>query len=161
MSFKIIPIPDRISNGVRETLVSPQYSHPASVKLATGYGPCRVCLKTFETGRDERILFTYNSFEGLSDLPLPGPVFIHRDACETYADHRFPPDLIDLPLLLEGFGAGSEMIKRERIEKENVDDQIENILGLSEVRFINIRNAEPGAMLLGSSAARFNPLLIR
>ena len=144
MAFKIFPIPEEISNEVRSTLVSPQYSHPASVKTATGYGPCRACLKTFEAGKEERILFTYNSFEHLSDLPLPGPVFIHKDECQTYTHDQFPPDLVGLPLLFEGFGENGELIKRERVDKERFEGQIEKILGIEDVRFINIRNAEAG-----------------
>lgn len=147
MSFKIIPIPESIANQVRETLASPQYSHPASVSVTTGYGPCRSCLKTFEIGKEERILFTYNSFENLSDLPLPGPVFIHKDRCETYDHDQFPPELMDLPLLFEGFGDDSELVKRERVDKEKLESQIEEIFSRDEVRFINIRNAEAGCFV--------------
>lgn len=147
MSFKIIPIPETISNEVRSTMVSPQYSHPASVKTATGYGPCRACLRTFEAGKEERILFTYNSFENLSDLPMPGPVFIHKDKCKTYSDHSFPPDLVDLPLLFEGFGDNSELIKRERVDTVRLESQIEEILGIEDVRYVNIRNAEAGCFV--------------
>lgn len=147
MSFKVIPIPERISNEVRSTLASPQYSHPASVKTATGYGPCRACLKKFETGKEDRILFTYNSFEHLSDLPLPGPIFIHKDRCKTYADSQFPPDLVELPLLFEGFGENSELITRERVDKGRIESQIGEILDLGAVRFINIRNAEAGCFV--------------
>lgn len=147
MSFVIIPIPERISNKVRDTLLSPQYSHPASVAAATGYGPCRSCLKKFKAGTEERILFTYNSFENLSDLPLPGPIFIHRDRCKTYHGHQFPPDLVDLPLLFEGFGDESKLINRDKIDNENLKIQIEHIFADADVRFINIRNAEAGCFV--------------
>jgi len=147
MSYKVIPISDEICEEVRQTLVSPQYKHPASVSIATGYGPCRLCLQTFETGRDERILFTYNSFEGLADLPLPGPIFVHKTECEAYNDSSFPPDLIDLPLLFEGFGDDSKLIFREKVDKKRIDDQIQVILGSEDIRFVNIRNAEAGCFV--------------
>lgn len=147
MAFRVIPIPETISKEVRSTMLSPQYSHPASVKTATGYGPCRACLRTFEAGKEERILFTYNSFEGLSDLPLPGPVFIHKDKCETYNSSQFPPDLVDLPLLFEAFGENSELVKRESVDKERLESQIDAILDIEDIRFINIRNAEAGCFV--------------
>lgn len=147
MSYTVVPIPERISANVRQTLVSPHYSHPASIEFATGYGPCRSCLKTFQTGKDERILFTYNSFDGLFDLPLPVPIFVHKEPCESYAGEIFPPDLIDLPLLLEGFGDDSELIKRVKFDKENVDSPIEDLFGFNNLRFINIRNAEAGCFI--------------
>jgi hypothetical protein len=147
MSFKVIPIPETITKEVRSTMTSPQYSHPASVDIATGYGPCRACLKTFEAGKEERILFTYNSFEGLSDLPLPGPVFIHKDSCETYNSSQFPPDLAGLSLLFEGFGENSELVKREIVDKERPESQIEEMFEVRDIRFINIRNAEAGCFI--------------
>jgi hypothetical protein len=147
MSYKVIPIPDSISNAVRETMLSPQYSHPASVKIATGYGPCRSCLRQFEAGKEERILFTYNSFENLSDLPLPGPIFIHKERCDAFSGNRFPIELVDLPLLFEGFAKNSDLVKREKVDKAAIENQIEEILGSTEVKFINIRNAEAGCYI--------------
>lgn len=79
MNYKVIPIPNEVSREARKTLVSPQYkSLSAAVSMANGYGPCRSCLRVFDQGNENRIYFTYNSFEGRSSLPDPGPVFIHR-----------------------------------------------------------------------------------
>ena len=148
MSFKVISIPEYITEQVRSTLASPQYKHPASISLATGYGPCRSCLRKLEVGVDERILFTYNSFEGLSDLPLPGPVFVHKDNCEAFdSADEFPPDLLDLPLLFECFGDESEMLMRERVDASGIGEQLERLFGLPGARFVNIRNAEAGCFV--------------
>lgn len=147
MSYKVIPIASEIAESVRKNLKSPQYGHPATVDIAKGYGPCRFCLKTFNQGQEERILFTYNSFEGLSDLPLPSPVFIHNDDCAEYSECGFPPDLIDLPMLFEAFGENSELIKREAVEKDKIDEQIQSLLISSKVNYINIRNAEAGCFI--------------
>lgn len=147
MSYKVVPIPTEIAESVRENLKSPQYGHPAFISLATGYGPCRSCLKTFNQGNDERILFTYNSFEGLSDLPLPGPVFIHKNVCQEYSENGFPTDLIDLPMLFEAFGDDSELITREHVERDKIDEQIGEILSLANVNYINLRNAEAGCFI--------------
>ncbi|MBX7173100.1 MAG: DUF1203 domain-containing protein [Pyrinomonadaceae bacterium] len=147
MSYKVVPISTEIAESVRENLRSPQYGHPAFTSLATGYGPCRSCLKTFDQGKEERILFTYNSFEGLSDLPLPGPIFIHKNDCQEYAENGFPKDLIDLPMLFEAFGDNSELIKRESVQKDKIDEQIQQILDLPNVKFVNIRNAEAGCFI--------------
>lgn len=147
MSYKIIPIPSEIAESVRENLKSPQYGHPATVDVAKGYGPCRSCLKTFNQGQEERILFTYNSFAGLSNLPLPSPIFIHKDNCKEYSENSFPMDLIDIPMLLEGFGENSELIKREPVKRNEIDEQIEKILDLPKVLYVNIRNAEAGCFI--------------
>lgn len=147
MNYKIVPIRSEIARSVRENMKSPQYGHPAFADLAKGYGPCRACLKTFNKGAEERILFTYNAFEELSDLPLPGPVYIHKDECQPYDENRFPPDLRELPLLFEGFGEQSELIKREVVRQDTLDDQIAEIFGNGAVNYINIRNAEAGCFV--------------
>lgn len=147
MTYKIVPIRSEIAQTVRENLVSPQYQHPASVAVATGYGPCRQCLKKLIVGKDERILFTYNPFENFSNLPLPGPVFIHKTECPSFAEKGFPKELLDLPLLFEGYGDESKLIRREKMSPENRDDQIAQILDLPEVSYINIRNAEAGCFV--------------
>jgi Protein of unknown function (DUF1203) len=147
MSYKVIPIPMEIATSVRENLKSPQYGHPASVSIATGYGPCRSCLNVFDEGNEERILFTYNSFEGLSDLPLPSPIFIHKNECEPFSREGFPADLLNLPLLFEAFGENSELIEREKVETEEMKIQIDKLFDSESVKYINIRNSEAGCFV--------------
>ncbi len=147
MNYKVVPLSSEIARSVRAEMISPQYRHPASVAVATGYGPCRQCLRKLIVGEDERILFTYNAFAGLSNLPNPSPVFIHKSECRPFDGNGFPPELIDLPLLFEGFAAESELVKREPMSRENFEDQIAEIFGLSGVNYINIRNAEAGCFV--------------
>src|SRR5512146_2417464 len=102
-TFRVVPISDQVAESVRRELRSPQYGHPAHAETATGYGPCRSCLRTFTVGAEQRLLFTYNPFDGLSSYPSPGPIFIHSDGCEAFVGDGFPADLRALPLYLEGY----------------------------------------------------------
>lgn len=147
MKFKVIPISSEVSAQARQNLIFPQYqSLKAFVDIATGYGPCRSCLKTFSQGEDKRLFFTYNAFEGLADLPDPGPVFIHNDRCSEFAADEFPPDLRDLPLLFEAYDETGEMITRERAGV-SIEKQVEEILALPLVEFVHIRNHEAGCFI--------------
>ena len=148
MGYKVMPIPVEIAAKARETLVSPQYgSLRADVGVASGYGPCRSCLRVFEQGTDRRIFFTYNSFDGRAKLPDPGPVFIHQHECVPFGGERFPPDLLGLPVLLEAFGDESRLMARYAMEGDRIDRQISSIFADPEVRFINLRNAEAGCFI--------------
>ena len=113
MGFRVAGIPGSLAAEVRRTLRSPQYGHPAHRETATGYGPCRLCLRTFVEGVEERILFTYQPFSDPGSVPAPGPVFIHAGPCDRYEAPVFPPDLRRLPLLLEAYEAGGELVGRE------------------------------------------------
>lgn len=148
MNYKIKPIPDEITAFVREKLVSPQYrSLPAFVSVADGYGPCRSCLQVFDQGNEERIYITYNPFEGISDLPDPGPVFVHHRECSPYNGDGFPSDLRQLPLLFESFDENCSLLSREPVNSPDAELQMEKILAEDQVSFINIRNAEVGCFV--------------
>lgn len=147
MNYKVIPISSETARSVRENMKSPQYGHPAFADIAKGYGPCRVCLKTFIKDAEERILFTYNAFENLSNLPLPSPVYIHKNECAAFSSEGFPFDLLSLPLLLEAYGAESKLVQREAFDKNRIKNQIEEIFDSAEVKYINIRNSEAGCFV--------------
>lgn len=147
MSYKIVPISSSIAGQIRKTMVSPFGNLPAWSSLATGYGPCRTCLKTFTVGEEERIYVTYNPFAEASNLPLPGPIFIHTSDCLEYSDKGFPDELLEIPMLLEGFGDNSQLVVTVSVETERVDEQIEEVLKTDQVNFIHIRNAEAGCFI--------------
>lgn len=148
MKYKVIPISSDITSKVRSTLVSPQYqSLKANVSVADGYGPCRSCLRVFDQGNENRLYFTYNSFEGRADLPDPGPVFIHHDECKEFAGDGIPTDLLDLPILFEAFGDKSVLVSRQPMASNVADEQIKSIFADEDVRFIIMRNAEAGCFI--------------
>jgi Protein of unknown function (DUF1203) len=147
-NFHLRPISDHIARQVRETLKSPQYGHPAHVEVATGYGPCRSCLRTFVQGQENRILFTYNPFEGLSSFPSPGPIFIHEQACAPFS----PNDELDsalrkIPLVLEGFGLNRSLIGEKRFTDGNFEGRVEELFDNPQVDYIHLRNGEAGCFI--------------
>jgi hypothetical protein len=147
MSYKVVPISKVVADRVRESMVSPHGGLPAFSSLATGYGPCRSCLRTFSQGEDERIYISYDPFMGMSDLPLPGPVFIHTEACEEYFEDGFPKRLLEIPMIFEGFGENSRLFRSECVEADRLDEQIDAILRVEGVKFIHIRNGEAGCFI--------------
>lgn len=52
-----------------------------------------------------------------------------------------------LPILFEGFTDDSLMVRREKMDKENHEAQIKEMLAIPSVRFVNIRNAEGGCFI--------------
>ena len=153
MPFSIAGIPSDLAAAVRQTLKSPQYGHPAHRETATGYGPCRLCLRTFEVDVEERLLFTYQPFSDPSSMPSPGPVFIHADACERYEGSTLPPDFRSLPLLLEAYGSGGELLSRARVGDQLPEAVIERLFVELGADYVHIRNAEAGCFMARVDAA--------
>jgi hypothetical protein len=147
-SFQLIPISSLIAQEVRGTLKSPKYGHPAHVEVATGYGPCRSCLRTFAEGQEKRILFTYDAFHGIDPYPSPGPVFIHEQPCQPFsANDEFPEELRRIPLVLEGFGDNRLLLREDRFSDGKVEHRVENVLRDERVKYIHLRNGEAGCFI--------------
>jgi len=147
MSYRVVAISSEVADQVRKTMTSPHGDLPAWSSVANGYGPCRSCLKTFRQGEEERIYISYDAFSGRSDLPLPGPVFIHTETCEEYSEKTFPTDLLHIPLIFEGYGDHSRLSASEPVEEERFGEQIADILSKPDVNFIHLRNGEAGCFI--------------
>ena len=144
MSFHVAAIPSKVAELVRSTLRSPGYGHPAHVEVAAGYGPCRHCLRTFEVGKESRILFTYDPFHGLESLPLPGPVFIHAEPCARFSEPGFPEDLRRHRLTFAAYGAGRRLLAEEYVENGAVEPMIARLLGREDTQYLHVRDTEAG-----------------
>lgn len=143
--FRTIAIPTATASAVRATLKAPRYGHPAHAEVATGHGPCRHCLRTFRVGVDRRILFTYDAFDDLEPFPLPGPVFIHEDACERYPEGAgFPDGLRPYAVTLSGYGRGRLLREQVRAEGGRAEVEIERLLARADVDYIHVRDTSAG-----------------
>jgi hypothetical protein len=144
-SFRVTAIPTKVADLVRSTMRSPGYGHPAHAEVASGYGPCRHCLRDFQVGKERRILFTYDPFHGIELLPLPGPIFIHAEPCERFRnDAGFPQDLRSHRLTLVAYGAGRRLVTEEHVENGEVESLIARLLEQSEVKYLHVRDTEAG-----------------
>lgn len=148
MNFRVTPIDQNLSNEARISRRSPQYtSFPAFSGVATGYGPCRSCLKTFDEGNEDRLSFTYDSQQMNGGIRLPGPIFIHTEECDRYDGDGFPPMLRYLPLFFEAMDEQCELIVRDRAVPDEIEKQIEQLFTDLRVKRIKIRNAEAGCFV--------------
>jgi hypothetical protein len=147
VAFRIAGIPSDLAAEVRQTMRSPQCGHPAHRETATGYGPCRLCLRTFSVGLDERILFTYQPFSDPTSVPAPGPIFVHAGPCERYEGSVLPPDFRPLPLLFEAYAMGGELLSRVRVRDQLPEEVLERLFAATAADYLHIRNAEAGCFM--------------
>lgn len=144
-AYRVVAVGDRVADAVRKTLRSPGYGHPAHAELATGYGPCRQCLRTFAVGKERRILFTYDAFYGKEDLPLPGPVFIHEHDCERYPEAGgFPIDMTSHRLTLNAYARGRRLVSQKYVSNGEIEPQLQQLLQNRDVAYVHVRNTDAG-----------------
>lgn len=144
-SYSVVAVGDQVADVVRKTLRSPGYGHPAYTEVATGYGPCRQCLRAFAVGAERRILFTYDPFYRKENLPLPGPVFIHEHECERYReDGGFPVDMLSNRLTLNAYGPGRRLVAQKYVSNGVVEAELQRLLLDREVAYIHVRDTDAG-----------------
>ncbi len=144
-TFSYIAIPTSVAEQVRATDSSPGYGHPAYTEVATGYGPCRHCLRTFEVGAERRTLFTYDPFHELEPLPLPGPVFIHADGCTRFPERAgFPDDLRAHELTLVAYGPERRVLDELSVTGGSVERVLGQLFTNSSVRYVHVRDRRAG-----------------
>jgi hypothetical protein len=118
----------------------------ASHQLPADVGEARLLAMVAQSNADPGI-------DGiLVQLPLPGHIFLHTEHCQGFDADGFPHDLLDLPLLFEGYAEDSLMLRRVTVDSIEYESQIEDLFSDPAIRFINIRNAEAGCYI-----ARIDP----
>jgi len=104
-----------------------------------------LCLRTFSAGKERRTLFTYDPFDGVESLPLPGPVFIHAEACERYPeDAGYPAQLQKYPTTFNAYAKGRRLVAQEYVADGNVNETIQRLFLHGDVDYIHARNPEAG-----------------
>ena len=146
-AFRYVGISESLAEEARATRRSPQYGHPASRDRAKGYGPCRLCLRTFVVGEEDRLLFTYQPQLEPDALPQPGPVFIHAEPCARYAAADLPPDFRALPIVVEGYRATGWLVAQEPVESESAGEVVARMFQRPDVDHVHLRNREAGCFM--------------
>jgi hypothetical protein len=143
--IRVVAIATEIADAVRRTHRDPHYGHPAHTAIAGEGAPCRHCLRVIAAGVEQATLLTYDSFEGLESLPLPGPVYIHAEACERYPENGgFPAQLRQSPRTLNAYARGRRLIAAVCVEDANVDAGIEKLFARPDVDYIHVRSTTAG-----------------
>jgi len=143
--IRVVAIPTEVADAVRRTHKDPRYGHPAHTEIAGEGAPCRHCLQIIAAGSEKATLFTCDAFEGLEALPLPGPVYIHAEACERYPENAgFPPALRNSPRTLNAYARGRRLVAAEYVEDGNVDAGVEKLFARTDVDYIHARSTTAG-----------------
>jgi hypothetical protein len=145
MEFRTIAIPTKVAELVRTTGKAPGYGHPAFTEVASGYGPCRHCLRTFRIGEEQRTLFTYDPFFGMGEVPLPGPIFIHADGCARYDESAgYPEDMLAHAAVMRAYGKEQRLVDEVHVLNGGHLAAVQQLLRRPEVEYVEVRDREAG-----------------
>ncbi|HEY1435659.1 MAG TPA: DUF1203 domain-containing protein [Thermoanaerobaculia bacterium] len=144
-TYRAVAISEGFAEKVRTSRRAPGYGHPVHAEVATGYGPCRLCLRDFAVGVDRRLLFTLDPFHGVEPFPLPGPVFIHENECDRHPENAgFPTDLLSHGLTVVGYARGPVLRAEERVPGSEIESAIARLLARADVDYLHVRDTAAG-----------------
>jgi len=149
--FQVTGISTEIADRARETMRSPQYGHPAYEEVLTESSPCRHCLRLICAG-ERALLFTYDPFVG-DARPLPGPIYIHSEACERYRESaNFPEELRASPRTLAAYGSERRMILETLVPADgDFDAAMLAIATNPDVNYVHVRSTAAGCFTFRAS----------
>jgi len=147
-SFQVVAIPTEIAELVRKTGKSPNYGFAAHRETAAGRAPCRHCLRLIRTNEEELYLFTYDPFSELGVPPLPGPVYIHAEACErSHGASSIPEAYRGRLLTFAAYGHDRNLIEERRLTNGKEDEEAGRLFADENVQYIHVRSTEAGCYL--------------
>jgi hypothetical protein len=146
MQGKIVAISTEVADEVRETMRAPVYGFPAHKELATDAAPCRHCLRLIAPQVDDAILFTYDRFTGVEELPQPGPIYVHVKKCSRYDEQAgFPEELRGTARTLEAYAKGRRFIAQEYVAADAAfEAAIERLFSNREVDYLQVHSTTAG-----------------
>jgi hypothetical protein len=97
---------------------------------------------------EELYLFTYDPFSELGVPPLPGPVYIHADACKrSDGADSIPAEYRGRLLTLAAYGSDRKLIEERRLTGGNEDEEAKRLFAHPDVQYIQVRSTEAGCYL--------------
>jgi hypothetical protein len=145
MQNKIVAISTEVADTVRQTMRAPVYGFPAHKELATDAAPCRHCLHLITPRVDDAILFTYDRFAGVEELPQPGPIYVHAKKCSRYEElGGFPEELRGSARTLEAYARGRRLIVQEYVTNGEFEPAIERLFSNREVDYLQVNSMSAG-----------------
>ena len=146
--LKIVAMDSEVAGQARKTMKAPGYGFPAHRETAAGRAPCRHCLKLIRAREEELILFTYDAFYGKSVPPMPGPVYVHAEACETFAGNgEIPKEYLGQPLTFEAFGAERERLAENRVMGSGENAILQKLFERQDTEYVHVRSTSAGCYL--------------
>jgi hypothetical protein len=116
---------------------------------ATGDGePLRCCLRHARAG-ESIALISFAPFEQVSPWREVGPVYVHAEACEGYAEDALPTELSRGPRVLRTYRPDGSMNYEHNtlVGDEDLEPHLEKLLALPDVGAVHVRTVLPQCFL--------------
>lgn len=106
--------------------------------------PCRHCLQDVAAGEPYLIL-AHRPFPSVQPYAELGPIFLHAEACERYAQGEEVPPVVmrSQRMLIRGYNAQNRIVygTGQVVPVENIQGTAEKLFERPEIAYIHVRSA--------------------
>ncbi len=118
---------------------------PPERHISDGDGvPCRHCLKNVDAG-DAYLILAHRPFDAAQPYAEVGPIFLHADPCDAYADHGQVPELHrgGEPRIVRGYGSDSRIVygTGRVVTGDEIADYAAELLSRDDIAFVHVRSS--------------------
>ncbi|MDX6494536.1 MAG: hypothetical protein QOE17_522 [Gaiellales bacterium] len=116
----------------------------AVVEGGDGPYPVRCCLRDAEAGEGV-LLLSAQPVTTPSPYAAPGPIYLHRDACEGYRAGGEVPEILRTRLLsVRAFDRAHMMIGTEVVQGADLEPVAERLLAIPDTAYLHVHFAGAG-----------------
>ena len=150
--FRVVPLRSEAADAARRALAAGAPDHSLVTADAPKSYPCRHCLKCANPG-ERVILFPFAAIEPGGPWTDIGPIFVHAEACERYAEtETFPPQFRD-GRAMRAYDSEQNMIDALVVQGDEAEACIAGLLENSAADFINVHSVTRGCYTFGIKRA--------
>ncbi len=152
LNYRIVALTTEVAETARQAAAAGASDHATiTADSPTGY-PCRHCLRWAEPG-ERVILFPFSSVPSGRPYAETGPVFVHAEPCERYADTGTYPPAFRMNRVVRAYNSKHDMIDAAVVNGDEPEAVIEKLLENPETDFIHVRSATRGCYTMGIERA--------
>ncbi len=143
LNYRIVALTTEVAEAARQAADAEVSDHATiTADSPTGY-PCRHCLRCAKLG-ERVILFPFSSVPSGRPYAETGPVFVHAEPCERYADTGTYPPAFRMNRVVRAYNSKHDMIDAAVVNGHEPEAVIEKLLENPETDFIHVRSATRG-----------------
>ncbi len=133
-TYRIVPLPTAAAETARRAAEADAPDHVVITVASPNEAPCRHCLRWAQPG-ERVILFPYPSINPGRPYSETGPIFVHAEGCERYAETDEYPADFRRNRVLRAYDSSDAMIDAEVINDDEIEAVIEKLLRNPETAF--------------------------
>ena len=144
-SLRYEPIPSAVLDAVRAA-DRDEAGNPLSVRVdRDGGSPLRCCLRESRPG-ERVVLIAHTPPGGTGPYAERGPVFVHAERCEGYAEPgEYPAGLRHRRQVVRAYDTGGDMGEGVLVEDgEEAERVVAELLARADVEVVHVRNITAG-----------------